>query len=203
MHAKLIHRLFDIEAVKFGSFTLKSGINSPIYLDLRVIVSYPDLLEEIGEAIWQQVQALPCDRVCGVPYTALPIATAISLQHRVPMVMRRKEVKDYGTRKAIEGHYSTGQHCLVVEDLITSGQSVLETVAPLEDVGLTVRDIAVVIDREQGGRENLQEKGYRVHALMTLSEILDTLSASGKLSPELVSQTRTFIESNQLTAGAR
>lgn len=194
----LIIKLYEIGAVKFGEFKLKSGIMSPIYIDLRVIVSYPKVLKMVAAAIWEKVKDLKFDLLCGVPYTALPIATVLSVEQNIPMIMRRKEVKDYGTRKAIEGVFQAGQLCLVVEDLVTSGSSVFETIEPLEREGLKVADIIVLVDREQGGKKHLQEKGYNLRAVMTISEMLDVLQNEGVLSSEIVFKVKEFIKQNQV-----
>lgn len=198
MTKDLIVKLYDIGAVKFGEFKLKSGIMSPIYIDLRVTVSYPEVLKMVAEAMWDKIKDTNFDVMCGVPYTALPIATAISITYNKPMIMRRKEVKDYGTKKAIEGHFTPGQTCLVVEDLVTSGMSVFETIDPLQHEGLVVKDVIVLVDREQGGKKHLQEKGFNLYSVLTISEMLETLAATGKLDSEMVAKVKEFIKNNQV-----
>jgi len=196
----LVLRLYEIEAVKFGNFKLKSGIFSPIYLDLRVIVSYPDVLRQVSEAMWSCVKqgGADFDVICGVPYTALPIATSMALTNGLNMLMRRKEVKDYGTKKAIEGHFAKGQKCLIVEDLVTSGASVMETLDSLNQAGLQCSDVVVLIDRQQGGRENLDGNGLKLHSALTITEIMQVLQRNNKLSDEVVGQVKQFISDNQV-----
>lgn len=193
----LIHKLYDLGVIKFGTFTLKSGIRSPIYIDLRLTISSPKLLVAIGEALHNCVRQASFDLICGVPYTALPFATAISIQHNIPMIMRRKEKKEYGTGKLVEGIYSKGQKCLIIEDIITSGQSILETIAPIEQEGIIVQEIVVLIDREQGGAKRLLDKGYHPHAVCTMSEIVNCLFEEKKINAETVDSTLEFIRSHQ------
>ena len=190
---EIVLELYAVGGVKFGTFTLKSGITSPIYLDLRVIISYPLLLKKISAALWDKIAKLSFDLVCGVPYTALPIATCISIFHDIPMLMRRKEAKDYGTKKLIEGAFQPGQKCLIIEDIITSGASILETVDPLQKAGLIVQDAIVVINRQQGGEDNLRNKGLFLHSLFTLSEVLNLLHSENKIDDKTLQSVREFL----------
>ncbi|HLB42806.1 MAG TPA: orotate phosphoribosyltransferase [Gammaproteobacteria bacterium] len=177
----LTFSLYQIGAIQFGEFKLKSGQLSPIYINLRKIISYPDLLRTIATTLWEKIRYCQFDYICGVPYTALPIATCISLEHHLPMVMRRKEKKDYGTKQIIEGEFKRGQRCLIIEDIITTGSSILETASDLEQAGLKVNDVVALIDREQGGKENLSKR-YVPHSVLSLSAILHLLLDSKLLN---------------------
>ena len=194
----LVLQLFEIGAVKFGSFELKSGIISPIYIDLRVIVSYPKVLGVVADLMWNKIADYDFDIICGVPYTALPMATAISLKYGKPMVMRRKEAKDYGTKKIIEGHFLAKQKCLIIEDLITSGMSIFETIEPLEREGLLVKDIVVLLNREQGGEENLESKGYHLTSVLSMTELLNILLEQNKIDEKTFAEINNFIKQNQI-----
>lgn len=193
----IILRLFDIGALKFGRFTLKSGIESPVYVDLRLTVSYPSLLRNIGDALLYTARDVPYDVMCGVPYTALPFATAMSIQTGVPMVMRRKEAKGYGTKRMIEGIWKEGQKCLIVEDLVTSGLSIMETVAPLKENGLTVTDVVVLLDRQQNARRNLEENGLKLRSVISMTQLLDVLVEEGKIGVAVRSSVLEFVAQNQ------
>lgn len=181
---ELMLALYRIGAIKLGQFTLKSGQTSSVYVDLRRIISFPDILRSVSDLMLKSVKNTTFDLICGIPYTALPIATCMSLSSNIPMVMRRKEKKEYGTKQMIEGVFQPDQTCLLVEDVITTGSSVLETANDLHEAGLRIHDIVVLIDREQGGRDNLMAKHFQVHAVMALSEIFREILKANIVSAE-------------------
>jgi len=181
---ELANKLFDIGVIKFGDFTFKSGIRSNNYVDMRLAMSYPDILRDLALCLNDIQQQCHADVLCPVPYAAVPVTTMLSMVSGIPMVMARKEAKDHGTKKMIEGVYSSGQECLLVEDVITTGASILETVKVIEDAGLKVKDVVGIIDRQQGGKENITNAGYQFHALFTLQELLSLLKQSDRISQE-------------------
>jgi len=181
--------LADTGAIKLGQFTLKSGQRAPIYIDLRLLASHPAILRQAGCAYAQLLReelgigdGSAGVRLAGIPYAALPIGTAVALEMSLPLIYPRREVKAYGTGQKIEGTFQAGERAVVLDDLITTGGSKLEAIRLLEEAGLTVRDVVVLIDREQGGREELEETGYRLHAVLRLSEMLEWLVDAGRIS---------------------
>ena len=187
---------YNLEIIKFGKFTLKSGIESPFYVDLRPLASNPKILKNLATHLLKILPSNDFDLLCGVPYAALPMATAMSLESNIPLIIKRKEAKSYGTKKLIEGIYKKNQNCLLIEDVITSGKSLLETIDEVENEGLKVSDIVVVLDREQGGKELLERKGYRVHSLFTITETVNILKEVGKITDEEILRIKDFLAGN-------
>ncbi len=191
----LILALSDLGAVQFGDFTLASGKQSPFYIDLRLLVSRPAVLAMAAKAYATILTGIEHDRIAGVPYAALPIGTAVSLEADVPLVYPRKEVKAYGMGKQIEGTWHPADRIVVIEDLITSGGSIVKSAEAMREAGMVIEDAIVLIDREQGGVENLAAAGIRAHSVFKLDQILDVLVAHGRLSEEKRAEVLAFIGS--------
>lgn len=189
----LSDNLLSAGCIKFGEFTLKSGLTSPIYIDLRRIITHPKLLEDIAQAYLPILSTLEFSRIAGLPYAAIPISTAIALAGNYPMIYPRKEAKSYGTKAEIEGEYHAGETVVVIDDLATTGGSKFEAIEKLTGAGLIVKDVVVLIDRQSGAKESLAQAGYSMHAVLTIGQLLEYWEETGKVERDKIEATRKFL----------
>jgi len=182
-HQDLILQLYDIGCILFGNFVQASGAIFPYYIDLRKIISNPQIFHQMLSAYADILQNLSFDRIAGIPYGSLPTATGLALRLHHPMIFPRKEVKAHGTRRVIEGNFHPGE-MVVVDDILISGKSVMAGAEKLKSAGLKVEDIVVFLDHEQGVKDRLRENGYRAHSVLTISEITETLYQAGRINQE-------------------
>jgi uridine monophosphate synthetase len=181
-HFELILQLYDVGCILFGEFVQASGAVFPYYIDLRKIISNPQLFHQVLNAYTDILQTLSFDRIAGIPYGSLPTATGLALRLNRPMVFPRKEVKAHGTRRLIEGNFEPGETIVVVDDILISGNSAMEGAAKLQSTGLQVQDIVVFLDHGQGVKEKLQNHGYQAHSVLTIAEVTETLYQAGRIN---------------------
>ena len=181
---QVANRLFLTGCVKFGNYTLKSGVSSPIYVDLRRLIAYPSVLKQVAGLYKDFLKEWQCDAIAALPYAGLPIGTAVSLETGCPMIYPRKEVKEYGTGAAIEGVFHPGMKVLIIDDVATRGDAKFEAIERLEMAGLNVVGTCVLIDREGGARETLEARGKKFMSVFKLSELISDWREQGLITEE-------------------
>jgi orotate phosphoribosyltransferase len=198
--SKLAGQLLKIGAIKFGNFRLKlhdktpDAPLSPIYIDLRLLRSFPDVIDSAVEIYRLLSKGFIFDIYADVPTAATPITAILSHVTRIPMISPRKEEKKHGTAAPIDGVFASGQKVLLVDDLITNASSKIETISVVEENGLQVAGIIVLVDREQGGGAELQNKGYEFRSAFRLTELLDFYSENGLISKIDYQRTRNYLQ---------
>ncbi|MEE9148554.1 MAG: phosphoribosyltransferase [Candidatus Tectomicrobia bacterium] len=188
----LADELWKLGAIQFGDFTLgDTAVNSPVYVNLRLLISNPQVLRRTAEVILDEVRTLQSmrqprlaayDLVAGVPFGGLHLATALSLLSNTPLIYLHPPKE--GHRTVIEGNYTGGQTVLVIDDLITGGRSIIHTAQRLDEDDLFVIDALVLLDRQQGGEERLKQRGINLVSILTLESVLHYLGSSRKISEE-------------------
>jgi len=191
--------LFDMGAIKFGEFRLKlheknpDAPLSPIYIDLRILRSFPDVIDSAVDVYLEMIKGLEFDLLADVPTAATPIVALLSHRTRVSMISPRSNVKSHGTSRTIDGVYKEGHTAFLVDDLITHADSKLESAKVLSENGLHVKDIAVLVDREQGGIQAVSKVGIICHVAFGLKELLCIFLEDNKIVAEQYERTVAYL----------
>ncbi|CAD2212694.1 uridine monophosphate synthetase [Angomonas deanei] len=191
--ADLASALVASHCVRLGKFTLKSGKTSPIYIDLRRLVTYPTIMRLVAREYAQILRHYSFDRLVGLPYAALPIASAISLEMNIPLIYPRRETKLYGTKAAIEGEYKKGERVVIIDDLVSTGETKVEAIEKMKAAGLEVVAIVVLVDREMGAKKFFNNMGYPFEAVVGLYQLLPLWRRSNTISEEQEKEIRGFL----------
>jgi len=174
--AKILHH---IDALKFGVFKLTSGKTSPYYIDLRVVPSFPDAFRQIcefyREYINNQIGVESFDRIAGVPLAGIPFASQVAYNLKKPFLYVRKNNRHHGRQRRVEGILVSGDRVLLLDDLITTGLNLKTAAEAIKVEGGVVKEAVALLDREEGGKEKLEESGIKVHTLLRISEVANTL----------------------------
>ncbi len=191
--------LFHVSALKFGSFKLTSGKLSPFYIDLRIVPSYPEVFDKITDMYVQLIrnEVEEFDRIAGVPTAGLPIAALVSYKLKVPLLYIRKAAKNHGTQRLVEGILNENDRVLLVDDLATTGSSLLNATQTIRYQRGMVEHAVVLIDREQGCIHNLSSNGVQLHYLMKVSQLLEILHRKGLITHSEYQNSMEYIKQEQ------
>ena len=183
--AKILH---NIDALKFGVFKLTSGKPSPYYIDLRVVPSFPDAFQQIcdfyRQYITAQIGTEKFDRIAGVPLAGIPFASQIAYNFKKPFLYVRKGIRHHGRQRRVEGILVSGDRVLLVDDLVTTGLNLKNAAEAIRAEGGVVKEAVALLDREEGGKKELAENGIKVHTLLRISEVANTLYDIGAIDEE-------------------
>jgi orotate phosphoribosyltransferase/uridine monophosphate synthetase len=208
----LAKALWDLGAVQFGDYTIgRTTQHSPVYVNLRLLISNPRALARAARVMNEEVQTRQAmlhkpvnefHRVCGIPFGGLHLATAFALRSRVPMVYVHPAKERNGNRLWVEGRFEPGETVLLIDDLVTSGGGIIETAAFLKaNANLTVRDVLVLLDRQEGAREQLKAHGYNLISILGLEPMLNYLMASGLIAEDNYERSIEYIQSRRAQRG--
>jgi len=190
--------LIKNNAIKFGDYTLASGKKSPYYIDLRQTISSPITMDWIGNAltriILNEIGKDKIDRILGVPTAGVPFATVVSQKLGLPLIYYRQARKEHGVRKKVEGILERNDRVLVIDDLITTGESVIEAAEVVRDQGGVVNELVVLLDREQGGKERLRKSRIEPHVLFKISDAMEWLNRVGLIEDQMYVILKEYIE---------
>ena len=195
---KIADALYLSKCLRFGSFKIKSGATSPYYIDLARVLSAPSQLDVIAEIAAQKIREIQAlehiDKLASIELKGALIAPSIAIKLDLPCVIVRKEEKSYGVTGRIAGaDVKAGESILFFDDVVSEGLSKVEGVKPLQELGATIKHILVVVNREHGGKENLEKHGYRVHALAKISDVVTSLHGNGHISKEQADKVLDYI----------
>ncbi len=186
---KIANALYQSGCLHFGSFRIKSGATSPYYIDLARVLSAPQQLDVIAEVAAEKIKQIDAsehiDKLASIELKGALIVPSIAVKLNMPCVIVRKESKAYGvTGRTAGADVAKGDNILFFDDVVSEGLSKIEGVKPLLELGANVKHMLVVVNREHGGKENLEKLGYQVHALAKITDIVASLSVNGHISKE-------------------